>query len=67
MIITECTSCGESIWYPYEAGEEPCGPDVYDRQPCEHCGAINFIQRVSIGGETLSEADAIKRGMVKRP
>lgn len=62
MIFTECTSCNKTIVYPYESGDEPFG-DVFDKQPCENCGVFNYIQRVSIGGETLSEEEAKKRGL----
>lgn len=62
MIITKCTKCDETIIYPYEAGEEPYG-NVYDKHVCEKCGAISYIQRISFDGETLSEEEAIKRGI----
>lgn len=64
MIFTACTRCDEPILYPYEAGEEPYG-NVYDRVVCEKCGAANYIQRVSFGGETISEAEAVKLGLTK--
>lgn len=64
MIFTSCTKCDEPIAYPYEAGQEPFG-NYFDRLTCEKCGAFNFIQRVSFGGETLSAEEAIRRGLTK--
>jgi len=64
MIFTECVKCNETIIYPYEAGDKPCG-DVFDRVLCEKCGEPNYIQRTSFDGETLDEAEAKKRGLIK--
>ena len=66
MIFTECTECGTWIVDPYEAGDKPRGPNVYARHVCGFCGAISYVQLVSLGGETLSEAEAIRRGIAKK-
>jgi hypothetical protein len=55
MIFTECTKCSEVIIYPYEAGDEPIG--AFAEVICEKCGAKNYIERISFGGQTYSEED----------
>jgi hypothetical protein len=57
MIFANCVKCDELILYGYEAGDEPCGKGVYDRVICEKCGTPNFIERVSMDGEVLSEEE----------
>lgn len=62
MIFTECTKCDESIMYPYEAGDEPCGKGHYGLAICEKCGQRNCVERVSFDGETISEEELFERG-----
>ena len=61
MIFTECTKCDEPIIYPYEAGDDPCGRGNYGLAICK-CGQRNCVERVSIGGETISEEDLFDKG-----
>ena len=64
MIFTACRTCNAPIVDPYEAGDESAG--CFDRQQCQSCGAINYVQLVSVGGTTLTEAEAENLGLVKR-
>lgn len=63
MIFTECTQCAAPIFVNYEAGERGAG--MFERIVCDACGAPSFVQLVSIGGVTLSEAEAVRKGLVK--
>ncbi len=66
MIITRCAKCNESIWYPYEAGDKPCGSGNYGLAICEKCGQRNCIERISFGGETIAEEELLKNKSVKQ-
>ena len=55
MIFTACTQCDEPKTIHYECGDGTEG--TAERWKCEHCGAINFSERISIDGQTFSEAD----------
>lgn len=59
MIFTACCSCDEPLLYPYEAGDEPCGSGVYGLAVCESCGKDNYVERVSIGGQTVASVDGM--------
>lgn len=63
MIFTACAKCDAPLIVPYEAGEPGAG--MFDRRVCQACGAPSFVQLVSIGGVTLSESEAVRRGLVK--
>ena len=59
MIFTNCTNCNNSIIVYYEAGDEGAGGA--EKVKCEECDAINFVELVSIDGETLSEKEFWER------
>ena len=53
MIFTSCTECDTPIVVNYEAGDKGAGGAR--RIECEMCKTVNFVELVSINGETLSE------------
>lgn len=53
MIFTECCYCDEPIIYGYEAGDRGAGGFV--EVECEKCKESNFIELVSIGGQTMTK------------
>lgn len=60
MIFTECPKCGESLIYPYEAGDKPCGKGNYGGIICPGCKSEVLVERVSIDGETWIKEDLEK-------
>jgi hypothetical protein len=55
MIITECGYCNEPYFYPYEAGDDPCGRGVFGKWTCDKCGKNNYTERTAFNGLTYPE------------
>lgn len=63
MIFTEC-ECGNSIIYPYESGQSPCGFNVYGIVRCEKCNELVAVERSSICGEAKMFKDIEKTHVI---
>lgn len=59
MIFTRCVKCDFALVYMYEAGDKGAGGAVMMK--CGHCKTENYIELVSIGGETLSKEEFFKK------
>lgn len=57
MIFFDCVNCNYPGLCYYEAAQSPCGYGVYQKIVCESCRAPNYVERISFGGVTLSEAE----------
>lgn len=55
MIFTECIKCNSPFQYEYEAGDKPCGKNVFAEVICPNCKEVNYVERVSVGGRTVSK------------
>ena len=67
MIFASCTGegCKQTLTSIYEAGDAYAG--YFERHVCDVCGATTYIQRLSLNGVTLSEAqfnEKVARGEI---
>lgn len=59
MIFTSCVNCDEPFVVGYEAGNKGAGGAR--KIECEKCNAENYVELVSMGGETLSKEEFFKK------